>query len=148
MAKSLHDAVDSQQYTRRDNQAGFDAGCADNQQGTRSECRTQTRCTANSREMCTEARSAAARRVFADRRSDFFASTRKNLDLFHAGIIVRNGNRMLVRHASRSQGFVVERELSEFLKANRMAGVIIVGSQGVTRRIAQTEVGAKLRGGS
>ena len=55
----------------------------------------------------------------------FFASTRKHLDVFHAGIIVRDGNKVLMRHASRSQGCVVEQELSEFLKANRMAGVIV-----------------------
>jgi cell wall-associated NlpC family hydrolase len=66
----------------------------------------------------------------------FFASTRKNLDVFHAGIIARDGKRVLMRHASRSQGFVVEQELSEFLKENRMAGVIVVRPQGVTRRIA------------
>jgi cell wall-associated NlpC family hydrolase len=56
----------------------------------------------------------------------FFASTRKLLDVFHAGIIVRDGNKVLMRHASRSQGGVVEQELTEFLKANRMAGVIVV----------------------
>ncbi len=66
----------------------------------------------------------------------FFASTRKNLDVFHAGIIVRDGKRVRMRHASRSQGFVVEQELSEFLKANRMAGVIVVRPQPVTRRLA------------
>lgn len=66
----------------------------------------------------------------------FFVSTRKNLDVFHAGIVVRNGKRVLMRHASRSQGFVVEQELSEFLKANRMAGVIVARPQAVTRRIA------------
>ena len=66
----------------------------------------------------------------------FFVSTRKNLDVFHAGIIVRDGTSVLMRHASRSQGFVVEQELSEFLKANRMAGVIVVRPQAVTRRIA------------
>jgi cell wall-associated NlpC family hydrolase len=66
----------------------------------------------------------------------FFASTRKNLDMFHAGIIVRDNNKVLMRHASRSQGGVVEQELSEFLKANRMAGVIVVRPQPVTRRIA------------
>ena len=52
----------------------------------------------------------------------FFASTRKNLDAFHAGIIVREGKSLLIRHASRSQGRAVEQQLSEFLKANRMAG--------------------------
>jgi hypothetical protein len=55
----------------------------------------------------------------------FFASTRKRLDVFHCGIIIRDGARVLVRHASRSRGGVVEQELDEFLKANRMAGVII-----------------------
>ena len=66
----------------------------------------------------------------------FFVSTRKNLDTFHAGIIVRDGKKVLMRHASRSQGSVVEQELSEFLKANRMAGVIVVRPQPVSRRVA------------
>ena len=56
----------------------------------------------------------------------FFASTRKHLDVFHAGIIVRDRDKVLMRHASRSQGGVVEQELSGFLKANRMTGVIVV----------------------
>jgi cell wall-associated NlpC family hydrolase len=55
----------------------------------------------------------------------FFASTRKHLDVFHCGIIVRDHNRVLVRHASRSRGGVVEQDLNDFLKANRMAGVIV-----------------------
>jgi N-acetylmuramoyl-L-alanine amidase-like protein len=64
----------------------------------------------------------------------FFVSTRKNLDVFHAGILVREGTRVLMRHASRSRSLVVEQELSEFLKANRMAGVIVVRPQGVKGR--------------
>jgi Protein of unknown function (DUF1460) len=56
----------------------------------------------------------------------FFASTRKHLDVFHAGIIVRDRDKVLMRHASRSQGGVVEQELNGFLKANRMTGVIVV----------------------
>jgi hypothetical protein len=59
----------------------------------------------------------------------FFASTRGNLDVFHEGIIVRDDDRVLMRHASRSQGKVVEQELSDFVKANRMAGVIVVRPQ-------------------
>jgi len=66
----------------------------------------------------------------------FFASTRKHLDVFHGGIIVRDGKSLLMRHASRSQGFVVEQELREFLTANRMAGVIAVRPQGVAGSIA------------
>jgi len=65
-----------------------------------------------------------------------FASTRKNLDVFHAGIIVLDGKRILMRHASRSAGLVVEQELSEFLKSNRMAGVIVARPQQVTERVA------------
>jgi cell wall-associated NlpC family hydrolase len=66
----------------------------------------------------------------------FFASTRKNLDMFHAGIVVRDGKKISMRHASRSKGGVVEQELREFLKANRMAGVVVVRPQPVTRPIA------------
>ena len=55
----------------------------------------------------------------------FFASTRKHLDVFHCGVLVREGGRTLMRHASRSRGAVVEQELNDFLKANRMAGVIV-----------------------
>lgn len=66
----------------------------------------------------------------------FFASTRKNLDVFHAGIIVRDGERILMRHASRSAGLVVEQTLSEFLEANRMAGVMVMRPQGFTERFA------------
>ena len=66
----------------------------------------------------------------------FFASTRKHLDVFHAGIIVRDGEKILMRHASRSDGSVVEQKLSEFLKANRMAGVIVVRPRELSRRIA------------
>ncbi len=60
----------------------------------------------------------------------FFASTRRNLDVFHAGIIARHGKRLLLRHASRSRGAVVEQGLAEFLKANRMAGVIVARPRG------------------
>jgi hypothetical protein len=56
----------------------------------------------------------------------FFASTRLHLDVFHCGIIVRQHDRLLLRHASRSRQRVVEQELSEFANDNRMAGVIIV----------------------
>jgi cell wall-associated NlpC family hydrolase len=66
----------------------------------------------------------------------FFASTRKHLDVFHAGIIVRDGEKILMRHASRSHGSVVEQKLSEFLKANRMAGVIVMRPRELSRRIA------------
>jgi Protein of unknown function (DUF1460) len=62
----------------------------------------------------------------------FFVSTRKNLDVFHAGIIVRNGTSTLMRHASRGKGLVVEQKLDEFLRGNRMAGIIVVRPLGRT----------------
>ena len=64
----------------------------------------------------------------------FFASTRRNLDIFHAGIIARDGEKLLMRHASRSRGSVVEQKLDEFIQANQMAGVVVVRPQEVVRR--------------
>jgi hypothetical protein len=75
----------------------------------------------------------------------FFASTRRNLDVFHAGIIVRDGPRARIRHASRSQGGVVEQELAEFLKANRMAGVIVMRPREAARRVAVRDSAARNR---
>lgn len=63
----------------------------------------------------------------------FFVSTRRNLDVFHVGIIVRDDQALRIRHASRSQGMVVEQLLRDFLEANRMTGVIVVRPQPVTR---------------
>ena len=55
----------------------------------------------------------------------FFASTRSNLDVFHCGILIRQGDELVLRHASRSQGRVVDQDLASFLKENRMAGVLL-----------------------
>jgi hypothetical protein len=55
----------------------------------------------------------------------FFVSTRPHLDVFHCGIIIRDAGRLLLRHASRSRKSVVDQELSDFLRNNRMAGVIL-----------------------
>jgi hypothetical protein len=55
-----------------------------------------------------------------------FASTKAGLDVFHCGLLAFAGGRWMLRHASRSQGRVVEEELSGFLAGNRMAGVIVV----------------------
>jgi N-acetylmuramoyl-L-alanine amidase-like protein len=60
----------------------------------------------------------------------FFASTRKNLDVFHCGLLIRDGDHLRLRHASRSRGSIVEQDLAEFLKNNRMAGVIVVRPTG------------------
>jgi hypothetical protein len=55
-----------------------------------------------------------------------FVSTRSNLDVFHAGLIERGEAEMALRHASRSRGVVVEERLGDFLRSNRMSGVMVV----------------------
>ena len=60
----------------------------------------------------------------------FFVSTRKNLDVFHCGLLIRDGEHLRLRHASRKRGSVVEQDLDEFLKDNRMAGIIVVRPTG------------------
>lgn len=65
-------------------------------------------------------------RQLADGDLIFFVSTRKGLDVFHTGIVFREGDRVILRHAARSRGGVVEQELAEFVKANRMPGFMIV----------------------
>ncbi|HXU07453.1 MAG TPA: N-acetylmuramoyl-L-alanine amidase-like domain-containing protein [Blastocatellia bacterium] len=54
-----------------------------------------------------------------------FVSTKKHLDVFHAGILVRRGKQLFLRNAARSAGKVIEQELREFLRANRMSGFIL-----------------------
>jgi hypothetical protein len=64
-----------------------------------------------------------------------FASTRRNLDVFHTGITVWNGSELFLRHASRSRGRVVEQDLAAFLAENAMAGVIVARpAEGRARR--------------
>ncbi len=64
----------------------------------------------------------------------FFVSTKPNLDVFHVGLLFVEGSpkdttvspRLILSHASRHRGRVLEQELEEFLKENRMSGVILV----------------------
>jgi hypothetical protein len=55
-----------------------------------------------------------------------FASTKRNLDVFHTGVLIRRDETILLRHATRSQGAVVEQPLGDFLQANRMTGIILL----------------------
>ena len=54
-----------------------------------------------------------------------FVSTKKHLDVFHMGILICEGDQILMRHATRSAGKVVEQDVNEFLGANRMTGFIL-----------------------
>ena len=83
-------------------------------------------------------KSAAASLMARMRTGDiiFFVSTRRNLDVFHLGLVIAQRGVILLRHASRSQRRVVEQELGEFLKMNRMAGVIVMRPRELLRRAA------------
>jgi hypothetical protein len=54
-----------------------------------------------------------------------FASTRKNLDIFHTGFAIWSGGELRLRSAARSRGRVIDLDLGGFLKGNTMAGVIV-----------------------
>jgi D-alanyl-D-alanine carboxypeptidase/D-alanyl-D-alanine-endopeptidase (penicillin-binding protein 4) len=84
----------------------------------------------------------------------FFASTRPNLDVFHVGLVLLErepggAESLILSHASRRRGRVVEEELEEFLKENRMSGVLLVRPREPrTRSLSRTRVpstGARAR---
>ena len=55
----------------------------------------------------------------------FFVSMRQGLDVFHLGMLFRATQGVLLRHAARSRGQVVEQELADFCAANPMPGFLI-----------------------
>lgn len=55
-----------------------------------------------------------------------FASTRRNLDVFHMGFIIKRADQVWLRHASRAAGRVIDQPLADFLKAQRMSGIILL----------------------
>jgi hypothetical protein len=55
-----------------------------------------------------------------------FASTRKSLDVFHAGILIKGEDEISLRHASRAAGRVIEQSLASFISAHRMSGMILL----------------------
>lgn len=55
----------------------------------------------------------------------YFVSGRDGLDVSHMGLIVRDNQRLLMRHATRSHHSVFEQDLFEFFRLNKMSGFII-----------------------
>jgi hypothetical protein len=55
----------------------------------------------------------------------FFVSMRQGLDVFHLGMLFRATQSVLLRHAARSRGQVVEQKLADFCAANIMPGFLI-----------------------
>jgi hypothetical protein len=54
-----------------------------------------------------------------------FVSTRSNLDIYHLGFAVWEGEELKLLNAARSKGCVLNQPLAEFLAVNRMAGLIV-----------------------
>ncbi|MEN3331152.1 MAG: hypothetical protein V7641_517 [Blastocatellia bacterium] len=72
--------------------------------------------------------SARIRRLVETGDIALFASTRHNLDVFHMGFIIRRGDDLWLRHASRTVRRVIDQPLGDFLKAHRMSGIILLRS--------------------
>jgi cell wall-associated NlpC family hydrolase len=54
-----------------------------------------------------------------------FASTKRNRDTFHLGLVLREKDEVYLLNAARSKGGVVKQKLADFLADNSMAGVIV-----------------------
>lgn len=54
-----------------------------------------------------------------------FVSLRPDLDTFHVGLLVAGGPTLLLRHASRSRGAVIEEPLEAFLDRNEVPGLLL-----------------------
>jgi len=55
-----------------------------------------------------------------------FVSTRKDLDVFHTGFVFSRGDRIVMRHATRRVGLVIDQNLDEFVAQNQLAGIIVL----------------------
>ena len=55
-----------------------------------------------------------------------FVSTRNDLDVFHTGFVFDRGGRIVMRHATRRAGLVVDQDLEEFVGQNQLAGIILL----------------------
>ncbi len=54
-----------------------------------------------------------------------WASARKGLDVFHAGMVFRDGERVSIRHATRHSRAVIDQDLEEFAMINKWSGFMI-----------------------
>lgn len=55
----------------------------------------------------------------------YFVSARKDLDVFHVGLVFLAGERVLLRHASLSRNKVIDQNLVDFARVDRMLGFIV-----------------------
>ncbi len=55
----------------------------------------------------------------------YFTSSRRNLDIFHVGIIFRDSQRLFMRHAQAHRRRSLERDLNDFFRSSQFNGFII-----------------------
>jgi len=55
-----------------------------------------------------------------------FVSTRDALDVFHTGFGFHQDGRIILRHATRRAGSVVDQNLDEFMSQNQLAGIVLL----------------------
>ena len=55
-----------------------------------------------------------------------FVSLKESLDVFHAGLLFWKRRGLVMRHASRSSRRVIEQPLRQFIRAQRMRGVVLL----------------------
>ncbi|HKA21039.1 MAG TPA: N-acetylmuramoyl-L-alanine amidase-like domain-containing protein [Blastocatellia bacterium] len=68
----------------------------------------------------------AANRVMDDGDIILFVSTRNDLDVFHTGIVFERDGRMIMRHATRRAGLVIDQDLDEFVGQNQLSGIVVL----------------------
>jgi len=56
----------------------------------------------------------------------FFVSTKSSLDFFHTGLLIKREAGLIVRHAARSAGGVVDQYIEEFVAKNEPAGFVLL----------------------
>lgn len=55
----------------------------------------------------------------------YFVSSRRDLDIFHVGLIFRNSSQLVIRHARHKRERVLEQPLEEFFRRSQFSGFII-----------------------
>jgi len=68
----------------------------------------------------------AAADVMQDGDIILFVSTRRDLDVFHTGFVFERSGRIVLRHATRRAGQVVDQNLDEFVSQNQLSGIVLL----------------------
>lgn len=55
-----------------------------------------------------------------------FVSEKETLDVFHTGLLINLKRQVLLRHATRTAGAVIEQDLIDFIGKNKMAGFVLL----------------------